>query len=742
MRRLPLLPLVVVLFACGDTDTTGPAHPTGISPVNFQASISDASHADGNPHFFFLPPMVGAASPNGAFNPDMSPIVTICELSGASECVAEVASFTMSGSPASETIRVSEDDEHYIVNWNTRASALDASKTYRISVLLGETPLGHADVDVVNSARDLRGVDGSQFVGLVRNQTLPIKFRIEVGALAAAVGATCEVDCVEATVSSGTEETVTTPSLQAGTLIDEDALPEGTTITVSISRVEADPCLPTEWDQFEGCYRFTHDQGADFEFQGDGVIVGVCLELSGQAIREQVQLYKAEEIEGEAVPPIEALPSTIENFLNCDNVSLIDDLPLPDFARAGLKKLARVLGPRPAFATDEGFGGTLTKWSRIGWVRPIQLAIVSGDGETVEPGTTIPVSVLAEAFTSTVTHTHTEPADGVPLTLTYVDTDGGFVQTHTTSGGGLASLNWTLGTTEGAHTLTVTGPRKDALTAPPMVTFTATVEVASGSVSGTVVNSQTTAPVQGATVELTQGAVVTASTTTASNGTFSFASVPAGAYSLVVSATGYSTTTVSLAVDPGEADQQTIALSPVLPDGEWRIVLTWGASPTDLDSHLLVPTNSGTAHVYWANTGTTASAPFAALDVDDVSSFGPETITVLQEYTGTYHYYVHNWSGQFGDAALVNSGARVDVFKGSSQLASFDVPTTGSGLYWDVFTFTGNVVTPINVITGVQPSSAGAPVAGLPQLEVNQRSATDARLRLKEQSRAEQIGNR
>ena len=36
----------------------------------------------------------------------------------------------------------------------------------------------------------------------------------------------------------------------------------------------------------------------------------------------------------------------------------------------------------------------------------------------------------------------------------------------------------------------------------------------------------------------------------------------------------------------------------------------------------------------------------ANLDVDDISSYGPETITILENIYGTYTYAVHNYSNR------------------------------------------------------------------------------------------------
>lgn len=58
--------------------------------------------------------------------------VEICE---SSLCdTSTIASFTTTTGPGSETVRVNDLDEYYIVNWHTDEFGLDPAKTYRISI--------------------------------------------------------------------------------------------------------------------------------------------------------------------------------------------------------------------------------------------------------------------------------------------------------------------------------------------------------------------------------------------------------------------------------------------------------------------------------------------------------------------------------------------------------------------------------------------------------------------------------
>lgn len=176
IRMLVLGALLVV--ACSESDS--PTSPDSLSPL---FSISDGTHGQvRNPHFYFLPPMVANPATAGTFDGTFEPVVEICELDG-EDCAAAAltASFSLTTGIGSEVIGVEPD--HYHVDWHTDLSSLDATKTYRIVVKVAMQVLGHADVDVVNSGKDLKNVDTGEFIALKDGRTLPIKFRIEEGAL-------------------------------------------------------------------------------------------------------------------------------------------------------------------------------------------------------------------------------------------------------------------------------------------------------------------------------------------------------------------------------------------------------------------------------------------------------------------------------------------------------------------------------------------------------------------------------
>jgi uncharacterized protein YfaP (DUF2135 family) len=78
-----------------------------------------------------------------------------------------------------------------------------------------------------------------------------------------------------------------------------------------------------------------------------------------------------------------------------------------------------------------------------------------------------------------------------------------------------------------------------------------------------------------------------------------------------------------LSTENETTSEQNCVLTPIIPDGQTRIVLTWGASPSDLDSHLAGPTSTGGRfHIYYNNKNYTENGVnIANLDHDQSMSF-------------------------------------------------------------------------------------------------------------------------
>lgn len=216
-----------------------------------------------------------------------------------------------------------------------------------------------------------------------------------------------------------------------------------------------------------------------------------------------------------------------------------------------------------------------------------------------------------------------------------------------------------------------------------------------GTVEGYVIDATTGYGLENASVDAS--GVLLASTTTDADGWFSL-TLPAGDQTLEFSLAGYDFEPVDVFVSTGDTTTLTsgaVIASPVLTGDDVRFVLTWGEYPSDLDSHLMTPSGY---HIYYWDPNPTGAGAY--LDVDDVTSYGPETITISDQEAGTYGYYVYNYSGS---PDITTSEAIVRIYDQSGLLRTVRVPTTGSGLYWNVATLNGSTLTVINEISTTVP---------------------------------------
>lgn len=163
---------------------------------------------------------------------------------------------------------------------------------------------------------------------------------------------------------------------------------------------------------------------------------------------------------------------------------------------------------------------------------------------------------------------------------------------------------------------------------------------------------------------------------------------------LIIKKAGYSTLVAKC-----PCDGMTYALSPVLKNlNSMRIVLNWGKSPSDLDSHLSYKNQ----HIYWDK----KQGLSANLDVDDTDSYGPETVTIEKRLENQYYVYsVHDFSDRESPDTrnLANSQAKVMVYAGESLIRSYYVPTGKAGNLWTVFRISPEgEIQDINQISGTR----------------------------------------
>lgn len=226
-----------------------------------------------------------------------------------------------------------------------------------------------------------------------------------------------------------------------------------------------------------------------------------------------------------------------------------------------------------------------------------------------------------------------------------------------------------------------------------------------GNFSGQIVNALNGLGVDGLTLKLRKGVnnkngTVIKTTTTSNGGYYTFNDVAAGNYTVEASGAGYSTIYFSaLCIGNTTTDNQNASITPILNESEWRIILTWGENPHDLDSHLTGPDGrGGRFHVFWNNKYYSYGSLDVNLDIDDITSYGPETITIKNITEGLYRYSVHDYSNKESNYsyALSNSDATVRVYKGSNLIKTYYVPANTEGTLWTVFEIQNGTIVTIN----------------------------------------------
>jgi hypothetical protein len=306
------------------------------------------------------------------------------------------------------------------------------------------------------------------------------------------------------------------------------------------------------------------------------------------------------------------------------------------------------------------------------------------------------------------------------VSLTFTSSTGASLGSTQTGSSGEYSISLPAGVV--TATVSVTGYVATTLTATVVANTTTQADnvlfaqnvAGTGTISGRITNALTGVGLSGATLRLRAGAnnstgTIVTSGSTGGTGDYTL-TANSGTYTCEISLSGYVTTTfVCVAVGGRTISNQNASISPVLSGNDMRIVLTWGATPSDLDSHLTGPITNTTNrfHVYYSARTTTG----VALDVDDTTSYGPETITISQYLSGVYRYSVHDFSNGSSTTSTVmsnQSNAQVRVFQGSAQVATFNVPSGQTGNLWTVFEMDGTTrtITPVNRISNISGASA------------------------------------
>ena len=251
--------------------------------------------------------------------------------------------------------------------------------------------------------------------------------------------------------------------------------------------------------------------------------------------------------------------------------------------------------------------------------------------------------------------------------------------------------------------------------------FNATVEMipdsmtGDGTASGCIYDALYGFGVEGLTLYIRSGANnvssdVLATVKTDYDGYYQTPELPAGLYSVeLIDERGYDAKYIDGLINVKILGNQDISnqngtVSTELLTGQMRIVLSWGETPSDLDSHLVASLNNGYTYYtgfYLMDAYPSGSERYAALDLDDTTCYGPETTTIYIQEPGEYRFVVHDYSS-YSPHDIAGSGAVVQIYMGNSSMPNYTFyAPQADGYFWEVFSYDGETetITPINHVT-------------------------------------------
>jgi hypothetical protein len=346
----------------------------------------------------------------------------------------------------------------------------------------------------------------------------------------------------------------------------------------------------------------------------------------------------------------------------------------------------------------------------------VGIAVVVGsckkDEETTNPPVTnVTVSGVVQAFGgSTIANASVQFYSGNTVAGTPVAT-----ATSNASGA------WQL-------TLTNTGKYTYVIGATGYPTAYVTMNIASGqstvntgnnilaaqTINGIVNDAQTGLPIASAVVRFFSGSgndtsgYRFADAITSASGAWT-GSFTIGSYVGVIYATNHVPLVTNIPVADTTTRQLTTTVTQPVPVGQMRIILNWGLKPPDLDSHLTGDSSNTSGlpryHVAYFNQVVRAANgdTIAFLDHDDVTSFGPETITIFKFFPGTLRYKIHDYTNRNVTGSHFmsdSSNAVVRVYTSSGLIREDHILTGTAGNQWYAYDINGATrqVTFVNTI--------------------------------------------
>lgn len=161
-----------------------------------------------------------------------------------------------------------------------------------------------------------------------------------------------------------------------------------------------------------------------------------------------------------------------------------------------------------------------------------------------------------------------------------------------------------------------------------------------------------------------------------------------------VSLEGYITLTT-----PISRESENIYISPVMTEDTYRAVLTWEKT-CDLDAVLSITKGEKVETVYYfgSDIKNEKGEVIAALDTDDTTGEGLETITMNPEENtlirysvGSYSHLSKEYTESFGSV-----GAQVTLYRGNEIIEVYELSDDASGNAWTVFELENGTLTKID----------------------------------------------
>lgn len=400
MKRAALaLFLLLVITGCGD-EMTGPG-PQALP----SSAISDGVRG-GNPHFFWLAPLV--SQPNGrvlgTFDEGAEPTVRLV-------CVSTNEPMECDPTVPLLELRVGSgivvENDHYVSRLEPHSLDVAPSTAdgqhrtlYRLEVLTPPLPLfdqlalGSVDLYFAERRPEANRLTSGEVVGVALTGSLPVRFRIDEGALAAAVRseptntgdeAVCEIRC-SVTIIDPAEPTLAALEDESGdnvtgVLFGAGALSEPAVLLIDERDTsDAEACAPGASADKRNCFRYTLHP--DLTFNED-VRFGIC--PTGVPLGPGTIWRLLKWSDGELTRPASA---DVSDFLPCE--------PEVGLLRGAWDRLAQAV-IRPLHAGDTRlWGGLLRDFSDLFWGAEAEL-VLGAVPEAAAAGTSIPVEVLALA---------------------------------------------------------------------------------------------------------------------------------------------------------------------------------------------------------------------------------------------------------------------------------------------------------------------------------------------------------